>query len=511
MGDAYGALGKRGDAMFVLDELIQRAAPALRALMARAGWVPQHTLTGRRPSYSEPRASALREVASLAWPIAVAMLGETVMGLVDTRLVGALGSAAIGGVGVATVLMYLCYSVVFGLMRGVKVRSAWAHGEGRGPDALRYAEAGALVGAAAGVAVCLGCRDATWALEALGVDRSLVAPARDFLAARTLGAPATCALAALQQWRQGVGDTRTAMRVGVAGNVLNASLAYALIHGSLGLPRLGVTGAGVATAVTEALQCAALVALYVGERRAQAVRATLRLRDALREVCRIGVPTGLQFGAEVLAFTAFTAVLGGLGADEIAAHQVSLATIRASFLPGVAVSEAASVLVGRALGEGRLRHADRVVVAALTLAGAFMAACGVVFAVAGGALARVFTDDPAVVAIVRQLLLVAAVFQALDAVNIVLRGALRGAGDVRVVGVLGVAIVWLCIPGAAWLFCRQMGLGAVGGWYGFVAETALASLVFGWRWRYGAWRATFERATACEGAASRAKFAVRAA
>jgi MATE family multidrug resistance protein len=497
--------------MFVLDKLIHVAAPALRALMARVGWVRQHTLTGRRPSPTGPRTSALREVASLAWPIAVAMLGETVMGLVDTRLVGALGPAAIGGVGVATVLMYLCYSVVFGLMRGVKVRSAWAHGEGRAHDALRYAEAGALVGVAAGVAVCLVCRDATWALEALGVDRSLVAPARDFLAARTLGAPATCALAALQQWRQGVGDTRTSMRVGVAGNVVNAALAFALIHGRFGMPRLGVRGAGVATAVTEALQCAVLVAVYLGARRARVVASALRLRAALREVCALGVPTGIQFGAEVLAFTAFTAVLGGLGPDEIAAHQVSLATVRASFLPGIAVSEAASVLVGRALGQGRIRHADRVVAAALTLAGAFMAACGVVFALAGGPIARVFTDDAGVVAIVRQLLLVAAVFQAFDAVNIVLRGALRGAGDVRVVGLLGVAIVWACIPGAAWLFCRQLGLGAVGGWYGFVAETVVASIVFGWRWRHGAWRAPYERGASCDHAASRAKFAVGAA
>ncbi|MFO0603224.1 MAG: MATE family efflux transporter [Polyangiales bacterium] len=497
--------------MFILDKLILWAAPALRALAARAGWVRQHTLSGRRPHSVAPRASALREVASLAWPIAVAMLGETVMGLVDTRLVGALGPAAIGGVGVATVLMYLGYSVVFGLMRGVKVRSAWSHGEGRGGDAMRYAEAGALVGLGLGALVCLACRDAGWALRALDVDRSLVAPARDFLAARTLGAPAACALAALQQWRQGTGDTRTSMRVGVAGNVVNAALAYALIHGRFGAPRLGVAGAGYATAATEALQLLALVAVYLGARRERRTLPALGRLAALREVCRLGVPTGLQFGAEVLAFTAFTAVLGGLGADEIAAHQVSLATIRASFLPGVAVSEAASVLVGRALGEGNLRRADRVVSAALKLAVTFMAGCGVVFALGGGAIAGAFTDDPAVVAIARELLLVAAVFQALDAVNIVLRGALRGAGDVRVVGLLGVAIVWVSIPGAAWLFCRRMGLGAVGGWYGFVAETALASLVFGWRWRHGAWRAPFQRGAPCDAAPGRAKVAAGAA
>lgn len=430
----------------------------------------------------------MREVSTLAWPIAVAMLGETAMGLVDTRLVGALGPAAIGGVGVATVLMYLCYAVVMGLMRGVKVRVAWAVGEGRPGDALRYAQAGALVGACAGAVVWLLARDASWALRALGVDRALVGPALGFLGARAWGAPGLCVLSALTQWRQGAGDTRTSMRVGLAGNVVNALLAYALIHGRFGAPRLGVAGAGYATAFTETLQCAALVYLFVSERRA-APRATgARLRDALREVGAVGVPTGAQFGAEMLAFTTFTALLGSLGADEIAAHQVALATIRASFLPGIAVAEAASVLVGRALGRGELREADRVVVAALQLAGGFMALCGVAFALFGGAIVAVFTDDAAVVALARQLLLVAAVFQLLDAFNIVLRGALRGARDARAVALLGVAIVWTCVPGAAWLLGREMGLGAFGGWCGFVAETLLGSVAFGLRWAYGAWR-----------------------
>lgn len=468
------------------------AAPALRALAVRGGWVRQRALSGRRPEL-EARAPAVREVSALAWPIAVAMLGETAMGLVDTRLVGALGPASIGGVGVATVLMYLCYAVVMGLMRGVKVRVAWAAGEGRPGDALRFAQVGVMVGALSGVVVWALARDASWALRGLRVDRSLVAPAREFLSARSWGAVSLCVMSALTQWRQGLGDTRTSMRIGLAGNVVNATLAYALIHGRFGAPRLGVAGAGYATAATETLQCAVLVWMFLRERRGAPRATSSGLRDALREVGAVGVPTGAQFGAEMLAFTTFTALLGSLGADEIAAHQVALATIRASFLPGIAVAEAASVLVGRALGRGSIREADRVVVASLQLAGGFMALCGVVFALFGAAIVRVFTDDAAVVALARQLLLVAAVFQLLDAFNIVLRAALRGARDARAVALLGVVIVWTCIPGAAWLLGREMGLGALGGWCGFVGETLLGTLAFGWRWRSGAWRRRYER------------------
>src|SRR6185369_8754781 len=120
---------------------------------------------------------------------------------------------------------------------------------------------------------------------------------------------------------------------------------------------------------------------------------------------------------------------------------------------------------------------------------AFMSACGVVFAISGAGLARAFSDDVEVVAIARRLFLVAAVFQTLDAVNMILRGALRGAKDVRWVAVIGTTVVWTCLPGAAILLGRFAHLGAVGAWIGFVFETTLASALLWMRWSRGGWRA----------------------
>jgi MATE family multidrug resistance protein len=440
--------------------------------------------------HARPGADARREVSTLAWPIAVALLGDTAMGLVDTALVGGLGADALGGVGVATVLTWLNYAVVFGVMRGVKVASAHALGEGRGEYGLAYARAGALLGLAAGAAVFALGRDVTWALAALHIHPAMVPYARAFMAARTALAPLTCALAALVQWRQGVGDSRTPMRITLSGNVLNAALAWTLIHGHFGLPRLGVAGAGYATAIAEGVNALRLGALWLAAWRARAPDPTApSLAAALRRVCAVGVPTGLQFGLETLAFTAFTAILGGLGATEVAAHQVALAVIRVSFLPGVAVSESASVLVGRALGRHDADQADRMARAALQVAIAFMAGCGAVFFVGGGAIARVFTDDPALVETVRRLLVVAAVFQVLDGANIVLRGALRGAKDVRWAALVGIATMWTCVPGAAWLFGRTLGYGVVGAWLGFVGETTIGAALLWWRWTRGGWRA----------------------
>jgi MATE family multidrug resistance protein len=311
------------------------------------------------------------------------------------------------------------------------------------------------------------------------------------MAAITFGSPATCMLAALVQHRQAIGDSRTPMIVGIAGNVLNAVLAYAMIYGKFGLPVLGVVGCGTATAITQWIEFAALLALFL--RIESKRKSTLSLRASLREVAELGVPTGAQFGFEMLAFTAFVAILGNIGKAQIAAHMIALNTIRASFLPGVAIGEAASVMVGVALGSrmlarDRLAEADRVVRAALRIAIAFMAMCGVVFAVFGGKITTLFTHDLSVVSIARKLLLIAAVFQVLDAVNIVLRGALRGAKDVRVVAVLGITIIWTCVPTAAFVLGKLLGWGAIGGWCGFIAETTLSAILFGRRWARGAWR-----------------------
>jgi MATE family multidrug resistance protein len=218
---------------------------------------------------------------------------------------------------------------------------------------------------------------------------------------------------------------------------------------------------------------------------------TITVREAAREVAGLGGPTALHFGFEVLAFTTFTAILGSFGAAQMAAHQITMNTIRVSFLPGVAVAEAASVLVARALAKRRLDEADQVTRASLTLGIGFMSVCGVLFALFGASVAHAFSDDPQVVSVARQLFFAAAIFQTLDAVNIILRGALRGAKDVRWVAVVGTTIVWVTIPGAAFVLGRLLGWGAFGGWVGFIFETSLGAWMMWRRWSRGPWRRDF--------------------
>jgi MATE family multidrug resistance protein len=92
------------------------------------------------------------------------------------------------------------------------------------------------------------------------------------------------------------------------------------------------------------------------------------------------------------------------------------------------------------------------------------------------------------------LLWIAAAFQVLDAANMVLRGALRGAKDVRVPALIGIGVVWTCVPTAALLLGRIAGWGSAGGWCGFLGETTLGAALFALRWQRGAWRRAYEAA-----------------
>lgn len=414
------------------------------------------------------------------------------MGLVDAKLVGGLGPSALGGVGLATVMSYVAYAIAYGGSRGVKVAVAHAVGEGRLMDVGAYTRAGALLGAGWGALMLLALRAPEPLLRAFGTDESLVAPAATFLVWVTLAAPFTCLGQSLVQARQALGDTRSPMIVAIGANVVNAALAYALIGGHWGAPSLGVKGAAIATAAAQIASGLAMIAVTLADER---TRATPRVRPiaAARAVVQLGAPTGAQFMLETLAFTAFTAILGTIGAVDLAAHQLALAVIRVSYLPAVALSEAGCVLVGQALGARDLDGADALARTTLRLGLAFMSACGLAFALLGRPIARAFTADPELVSVATRVLVVAAVFQTADAASIILRGLLRGAKDVRAVAWITSVIAWVTIPSAAWVLGRVLGWGVLGGWVGFVLETSLAATILYARWRWGGWRSAYAR------------------
>jgi len=437
-------------------------------------------------------AAPARELIRLAWPITVSTLSYSAMTLAGTLLVAYVGKDELAGVGLAGVIAFTLLCFAMGMLRGVKTVVAQALGAGRGDQVDDYLGAGvafALVMGALAVATA-------WLVAPL-IAQLCASPragafAVTYLRLRTLSAPALLAYAALRETRYGEGDAATPMRAAIVGNVLNVALACVLIFGF----DLGVTGAALATVVGEVVQLAVLA----WPMRSRLRRLRLR-RDAARVVWRQGAPTGLQFIMEVGSFLLLTATVARMSSADGAAHQMVLQIVNVSFLPAHAIAEATSVLVGQAVGAGRYELVRRVAIRALALGAAYSGGCLVVLAIAGGQIVTAMSNgDHALAATATTLVHVALAFLVADAANVIARGVLRGAGDVRFPAVIGVITAWTFTPPLAWLLGIRAGFGAAGGWIGLAAEIILGAGVFWFRVARGSWRVAAEASRVAIGA-----------
>lgn len=230
-------------------------------------------------------------------------------------------------------------------------------------------------------------------------------------------------------------------------NVVNIALGYCLIYGKAGLPALGVRGSALASATAQTAGAILFVLLIASGK----VRAHVRLRAVLRpdwgevgRIMRLAVPASLESFFVDMARTIGVFAITSLGALSMAAHEVTAATESLSFMPGMGFATATAIIVGQSLGAGDPERARAGVRQGVLLGLAFMGALGVLFFTIPSLMVRVFTDDPAIIALASKCLRVTAFAQPLMCLEAILAGALRGAGDTRSPLLVGGITSWLC-------------------------------------------------------------------
>jgi len=428
----------------------------------------------------------MREIARLAWPIAVSMLSYSTMNLVGTLFVAGSGRATLAGVGLGGIaaITLVCFSI--GLLRAVKTLVSQAVGAGRPGEAVALRGAGLTLGLGLGVvALALGELLAPL-LARVASSPEAGAAASTYLAIRMLDAPLVHSFVALREARYGMGDARTPMLVSLLANAMNIAFDYCFVvvlHG-------GAAGAAMGAVCANAV---AVTTLWLVSGRP---RPLLGRTPQLRALWRVGVPTGVQFLLEVGAFSLLTGLVAAMPEAEMAAHQIVIQLIHFSFLPALAIGEAASVLAGQAVGARREELVHAVARQGLVLAAAYTGACTVLFlAVGPWVLARVASDSEVATTAI-SLLWIAVVFQIADAVNAVTRGVLRGTGDVRIPALLGIITSWLCLPPLTGLFGYVLHWGVRGAWTAMCVEIFAGAALFWSRLERGGWRAAAAAARA---------------
>jgi MATE family multidrug resistance protein len=434
---------------------------------------------------------SLREVLRLAYPVVLAQMSTTAMGVVDSAMVGRLGATPLAAVGFGSIWLWTFLTIFYGTANGVQTFVSQADGAGTPQRCGAWAwQACYAVVPAAAVAMLLIAVGMGPLLALLGPSEELQSTTMAYILPRLPGEVAMAAGMALSSFFRGVGDTRTPLYTTLVANVVNAVLDYGLIFGRLGLPEWGVAGAGAATSAGSWI---ATVLLYVAFRRRSVsrryeTRPVRADRVAIRRFLRVGLPIGGQWCIEMSAFALFTTLVARMGDASMAASQAFVMLLSMSFMQAHGIEIAASTLVGRYVGAGNPEAAVRSLRSSLQLGAILASAIAVAFLAIPELLMRIFTDDPAIVALGKPLLALGALFQLFDAAAIITEGALRGAGDTRWPFAVHVILGWGFLLPAAWAFGVLLDGGLTGAWLAGLLQISALAAILTWRFRSGAWR-----------------------
>lgn len=413
-------------------------------------------------------------MARLAGPILVTQLGNMLLGVVDTAVVGRLSEPALGAVGLGSTVFFTVSVLGFGWMLALDPLIAQAVGAQEPERARRWLWQGVWVAVIGTVPLGLLLSGVAESVGSLGVPAEVSVQLGPYLYARLWGLCPFLLLAAMRAFLQAHEVTRPLVIGVVIANIINLPLTWALVFGELGLPRLGSEGAGFASAIATVVQL--LVTAYAVRSLWSGRRWYAPAWNLVQRVLRLGSPIGLQLAAEVGSFAIVTVLMGSFGTRALGAHNVALVTISFTFQLAVAIGAAGSVRVGHAVGRQDTESARRAGLTAIAVGAATMLFGSVAFLTVPRQLARVLTDEPGVIEATVPLFMVAACFQLSDGVQSVAAGALRGAGDTRwplVANLIGHYAVGLPLGGA---LAFGLGWGPVGLWWGLSAGlTAVAA------------------------------------
>ncbi len=392
-----------------------------------------------------------KQVFSLALPVVLSSLLQRSVGIIDIFLVGGLGASAIAAVGIAQIMVFVVMSVSWGINVGATVLVAQLWGAERKVDAGKAAYQAILMAVIASVLIMiLGLFFGGRIGALLGAQNEVQEILVDYAKIIFAFILFTIAVNVLTGIMHGTGDTKTPLYAIIIVNVLHVIVAYPLIYGYLGMPKLGVKGAAIAIAVSE---CGGALFLFIRSlhKRYIIVTRNLEMKYAAMTV-KLGYPIFIDRLLQNLGSMAFAKVILLYGTTVYAAHQVGLAIEAFSFMPGYGIAVAAATMVGQHLGAGKPDHARISAFEANRLAVMLMAAMALVFFFFPYALLRAFTNDPEVIKYGILYMKIVAFAQIPLAVTMVVGGSLRGAGDTGFIMFATIAGMWLIrIPIAALL------------------------------------------------------------
>jgi putative MATE family efflux protein len=434
--------------------------------------------------------SLSREVRRIAVPAIANSLLQTMVFVVDRAMLGHHSETSLAAMQVAGPLEWSLWSIFTAFEVGTIARIGRHVGARDAVRARRAALLSVAMGVGAGVAVAL-----LWPLCVPLLGRAFpdaspaaVADARAYLAWTLTASPIVFTSATGIAILSAAGDTRTTLAAGIAANVLHVALNRVLILGALGVPALGMRGAGISTTITFAVEASLLQLALLRRsgtvslrRQAGAARSTRHeFRAERRALLRVATPAVLERVLYHAGYLGFVAVLGRLGDAAMAANQSLISVESICFLSADGFGIAAAALVAQKLGAGEGAEASRAARMSARYAIALLTTAGLVFLATKQWVLPIFSHDPEVIALGAAAVPVLAIAQPFMATASVLAQSLRGAGWTRPVLAVSAVGAFAVRITCTWLFALVFGLGLTGVWLGSTCDWIVRSALLVW-------------------------------
>jgi MATE family multidrug resistance protein len=432
---------------------------------------------------------------ALALPLVLAEVGWMFMAVVDTIMVGHLPRPAIT-ISAAALAQVIYNTLAFGIggvLLGLDTYISQSHGAGRVDDANRWLLHGLVLAALLSALLMAIVAAGPIALRHLPVDHVILDQSIGFLRALNAGTPALLLYLTLRRYLQAFNHVRPIAAALVSANLINAVGDWLLLfpHHLAGhrFGGYGVTGAALSTSIARFYLAGVLLAAiwYVNRKHGYGLRAVFKPlhfeRWRLERLALLGAPVGGQIFVEISIFAAVTALIGTLGPLPLAGHEIALNCASITFMVPFAISAAAAVRVGQAIGRRSSAEAAAAGWTAIALGAGFMLTASAALLLLPHTIARGFTGDPAVIAAAVPLLLVAAAFQFFDGLQVTASGALRGAGNTHAGLLVQLVGYWVLGLPLGLLLGYHFKLGALGLWLGLCAGLIFAGIALIATWQ----------------------------
>ena len=424
----------------------------------------------------------------LAYPVVISQLGHIMVGVVDTAMVGQIGTIEQAAVALSNSLYTLVLVFGLGVSYGITPLVAAADSSKNHSENAALLKHSIIINTVLGILLFALLIAISPVLNLFNQKQEVVDLAIPFLNVMMLGMIPLCIFSGFKQFTEGLSFTRIAMLITIGANLLNVLLNYLMIFGHWGFPEMGLMGSCWASFISRVIMAFAMFYYVYYNKHFKIYWQGFTFRNVSKELTRkilgIGIPSGLQWVFEVGAFAFAVVMIGWISPDAQAAHQIALSIAASTYMMASGLSAAASVRVGNQLGLKSREGVRTAGFSAFVMVLAFMSLMAILFILFQHFLPTLFSKESNVISIATSLIVIAAFFQISDGIQVVGLGALRGVKDVKIPTIITLIAYWAIGLPMSYVFGFQMDLGVEGIWYGLSLGLTIAAVFLLWRFNY---------------------------